>query len=67
MNPVPIQDPASVDDRRANIGLPSLKESLTKYRARLRPQDRPNDLARHAAKRQEWLVKVGWRSSASDR
>ncbi|MES3030756.1 MAG: DUF6624 domain-containing protein [Pseudomonadota bacterium] len=67
MSPVPIQDPVSVDDRRAKIGLPSLKESLTKYRARLRPENRPTDLARHAAERQEWLVKAGWRSSPSDR
>lgn len=67
MSPVPIQDPATVDDRRAKIGLPSLKESLAKYRARLQPEDRPHDLARHAAERQEWLAKVGWRSTASDR
>jgi hypothetical protein len=67
MSPVRIQDPASVDDLRAKIGLPSLKESLAKYRARIRPEDRPTDLARHAAERQEWLVKVGWRPSPSDR
>lgn len=67
MNPVPIQDPASVDDRRAKIGLPSLREALAKYRARLRPEDRPTELARRAAERREWLVKVGWRSSTSDR
>lgn len=67
MSPVPILDPASVNERRAHIGLPSLEESLAKFRARLRPEDRPNDLIQHLEERREWLVKVGWRTSTNDR
>lgn len=63
LSPLPIEDEARVDERRAVIGLPSLAEDVHRRRTamgadRERP---PADLAGRRRQHEEWLRRVGWR------
>jgi len=57
LQPHPIEDPESVEERRRAVGLEPLAEVL----ARAKPQPLPADPERFERDYQEWLVEVGWR------
>ena len=64
LSPAPVRDPASVDERRASVGLPPMAETIAHMRAgaaaeRERP---PADLERRRAEFEAWARRVGWRA-----
>ena len=60
---LPIRDPASVDARRAEVGLPPLAEHVTRRRqeALAAGEGPPVDRHRKAREYEEWLRRAGWR------
>lgn len=61
MSPLPIEDPAGVDARRAAIGLPPLAETTRSHRLQSEREPRPADSEARRREMREWAVKVGWR------
>jgi hypothetical protein len=63
LGPAPIKDPETVDQRRADIGLPPLADAITQMRARAAAEGEtaPQDLAGRRAKFDAWAARVGWR------
>lgn len=59
MNPLPIADPANVDARRAEVGLPPLDQAIARHRAEA--EGPPADYARHKAGAEGFAREVGWR------
>ena len=57
MQPHPIEDPETVDQRRHAVGLEPLADIL----ARAKPQPLPADPERFERDYQNWLIEVGWR------
>jgi hypothetical protein len=64
MSPQPIADPASVDERRAAVGLPPLAEATALHRRRVENenQPRPANYAERQRSMDAWATSVGWRS-----
>jgi hypothetical protein len=60
MRPHAMECPEAVDERRHAVGLEPLAEVL----ARAKPQPLPSDRERFEHDYQEWLIAVGWRTSA---
>jgi hypothetical protein len=65
MSPCPVEDPASLNERRSAIGLDSIEDRTRMMRdqAKSEPQRSPSDRADHQRKYQEWLKRAGWRDS----
>ncbi len=59
----PIEEPESVDIRRASVGLGPLDENTTRMRAAAAdgPERAPADLPAQRRRTVEWARKVGWR------
>ena len=62
MSPLPIEDPAGVDSRRAEIGLPPLAETIRSHRLQSEREPRPADPEARKREAHDWAVKVGWRT-----
>ena len=62
MSPLPIEDPANVDARRAEIGLPPLAETTHSHRLQSKREPRPVDPEARRREAEHWAVKVGWRT-----
>jgi len=62
MSPEPIEDPDSVDQRRAAAGLPPLAEAVEKARRGAGDEPVPADLEARRREKDTWARKVGWRS-----
>jgi len=65
MSPLPIEDPAGVDARRAGIGLPPLAETIAHHRRQCEREPRPNDLEARQRAMNLWAIRVGWRSGSA--
>jgi hypothetical protein len=63
MSPLPIEDAANVDERRAAVGLGPVDEAVARHRRDSASEPRPRDLARRRAGMEAWASKVGWRRS----
>lgn len=61
MSPRPIADPASVDERRAAVGLPPLAEATALQRRQSAGQPKPADYSERQREMDEWARRVGWR------
>ncbi|MFF2083318.1 DUF6624 domain-containing protein [Nocardia sp. NPDC058176] len=61
LSPLPIETPDEVDQRRAELGLPSMAEAITTMRESRPGDSAPSDLARHRAEQDAWARRVGWR------
>ncbi|MEM6292018.1 MAG: DUF6624 domain-containing protein [Myxococcota bacterium] len=63
LSPHPIEDPAGVDARRREVGLPPLDETTAKHRRRAREEGEhpPDDAAARRAQADAWARRVGWR------
>jgi hypothetical protein len=63
MSPVPIEDPAGVDQRRSKVGLESLAEKTQRLRRKVREDGEhpPASRSEYLAGQAEWLQRVGWR------
>jgi hypothetical protein len=64
MSPSPVRDPATVDERRAAVGLPPIADSIAEMRARVAADGErpPTDMAERRAKYEAWARKAGWRA-----
>jgi hypothetical protein len=64
MSPVPIRDPAEVDERRASVGLAPMAETIAQMRARAAAEgdQAPADLQQRRAEFEAWARRVGWRA-----
>ena len=65
MSPLPIEDPAGVDARRLQVGLPPLAEAIAHHRRQSKREPRPEDLEARQRESDEWAVRVGWRSGSA--
>jgi len=61
MSPRPIADPASVDERRAAVGLPSLAEATALHRVNAENEPKPASYSERQRSMEEWAKSVGWR------
>lgn len=61
MSPRPIADPASVDTRRAAVGLPPLAEVTARHRLQSANQPKPQNYQERQGKMEQWARSVGWR------
>ena len=61
MSPRPISDPASVDDRRAAVGLPPLAEAIAQHRIRSEQEPKPISYPERQRSFHAWAKSVGWR------
>jgi hypothetical protein len=63
MSPLPIDDPAGVDDRRRVVGLAPLEQDLVeRRRATMEGRERPpSDWPARQREMETWLGEVGWR------
>jgi hypothetical protein len=56
-----LEDPANVDARRREVGLPPFEEDLAKHREEVeREGGAPENYADHRRKGREWARRVGW-------
>ena len=64
LSPLPIEDPAEVDQRRAEIGLGPLAQDLARHRTGLAQSEEqpPQDWAQRRQDFEAWLQRVGWRT-----
>jgi hypothetical protein len=64
MSPSPVRDPATLDERRAAVGLPPIADSIAEMRARVAADGErpPADMAERRAKYEAWARKAGWRA-----
>jgi hypothetical protein len=62
LSPAPIAEPATVDSRRASLGLIPIAEAVAEMRARAAGEGPPSDLAVRRVEFEAWLKRVGWRS-----
>lgn len=64
LSPRPVRDPATLDERRASVGLPPMAETIAAMRASAAAdgEKRPSDLATRRAQFEEWARRVGWRA-----
>jgi hypothetical protein len=61
MSPLPIDDAEHVDERRAEVGLESLADAVTRHRDRAALEPAPRDLVQRRREADEWAREVGWR------
>ena len=61
MSPRAIADPASVDERRAAVGLPPLAEAIARHRAQAEKEPKPASYSERQRSMEEWAKSVGWR------
>lgn len=63
MNPAPIEDPDTVDVRRAAVGLPPLADRLREIRDEVARsgEKAPTDLHGRRSEMERWAREVGWR------
>jgi hypothetical protein len=61
MSPIPIEEPEAVDDRRAEVGLPTLAESTARHRLESKGEAKPGNLKHRRQQMEEWARRVGWR------
>lgn len=61
MSPRPIADPASVDERRAAVGLPPLAEATARHRVQAEKEPKPASYSERQRSMEEWAKSVGWR------
>lgn len=64
LSPAPIRDAASVDERRASLGLPTMAETIAHMRAGAAAEHEaaPADLQQRRADFEAWAPRVGWRA-----
>ncbi len=64
LSPSPTCDPATLDDRRASVGLPPIAETIVHMRAGAAAEGEraPADLAQRRADFDAWARRVGWRA-----
>jgi hypothetical protein len=64
LSPAPVRDVASVDERRADLGLPPLADSIAEMRASAAAEGErtPGDLQRRREAFEAWARRVGWRA-----
>lgn len=64
LSPAPIEEPGSVDERRASVGLPPLELAIAETRARAAAEGGkpPADHARRKSEFATWARRVGWRA-----
>jgi hypothetical protein len=64
LSPAPTRDDATLDERRASVGLPPMAETIAHMRAEAAAegQNAPGDLARRRAEYEAWARRVGWRA-----
>lgn len=62
--PLPIEDPAGLEERRRAVGLRPLAEEIQAQRQaiQLSPEPSPSDWAARQREMEEWFREVGWRS-----
>lgn len=58
LEPYPLEDPAGVEQRRRDLGMPALSEIIA--RSRENPPPAPSDQAMKDMEELEWRVRVGW-------
>lgn len=58
LSPLPIEDPAGVDERRRPVGLGPLEDEVALARSGEKP---PSDVAEFTRRQEEWFRAVGWR------
>ena len=61
MSPRAIADPASVDERRAAVGLPPLAEAIARHRAQAEKEPKPPSYSERQLSMEKWAKSVGWR------
>ena len=62
ISPLPIEDAASVDQRRAQVGLEPLVEAMSRHRRNAQESgEHAPDRHRSVAEQEVWLKRVGWR------
>lgn len=61
MSPRPIADPASVDERRAAVGLPPLAEATARHRLQSEHQPNPKAYSERQREMDVWAKSIGWR------
>ena len=61
MSPHPIADLASVDERRAAVGLPPLVEATALHRLQAENEPKPTSYSERQRSIEEWAKSVGWR------
>ncbi len=64
LSPLPIEDPAAVDTRRQEIGLPPLEQSVLVQRAAAAQENErpPADWSARQQEMEAWCRQVGWRA-----
>jgi hypothetical protein len=64
LSPAPTRDTATLDDRRASVGLPPIAETIAHMRASAAAEGerQPADLAQRRADFEAWARRVGWRA-----
>lgn len=64
LSPAPVRDEDTLDERRANVGLPPMAETIAHMRANAAAegQTAPTDLAERRASYEAWARKAGWRA-----
>jgi hypothetical protein len=64
LSPAPTRDLATLEERRASVGLPPMSDTITEMRARSAAENEPapTDLAERRAEFEAWARRVGWRA-----
>lgn len=64
LSPAPTRDLATLEERRASVGLPPMSDTIAEMRARSAAENEPapTDLAERRAEFEAWARHVGWRA-----
>jgi hypothetical protein len=64
LSPAPTRDPATLDERRASVGLPPMAETIAHMRAGAAAEGEraPADLGKRRAEFEAWARRAGWRA-----
>ncbi len=64
LSPAPVREEATLDERRASVGLPPIADSIAEMRASAAAEGEqaPADLAQRRADYEAWARKAGWRA-----
>lgn len=64
LSPLPIAEPEKIDERRADLGLPPMAETIAQMRATAAAENENKPIDYDTRKRQfeEWAHRVGWRA-----
>jgi hypothetical protein len=60
MSPCPIEEPDTVNERRAQVGLDTLEENITRIRSSLEKEQAPTDRIQRKEEFERWRQRVGW-------